>query len=390
MKKYTLSLFTNIFFVIILSAQSYDFKPSYYLDKNNDSIYVFIKDKNENKLSYNFEFKTEQNSISQSTVNAKDCNGFSFIGGEHYLSIFDSILNKNIFIRELAVGPLSLYSFSDSDPEIFFLWKNTSDQQYRLIKNEKIVERNGESYLREDTRYIGILNLLMQDCPEMAKKISTSNYNSNEIIKLVDSYNSCINPETEYKSKTKKTKFYYGPEIGINTYTNHQLHNTKYDSYPSLNRPGFTIGMSMDIKIGAKLFFDVAALYSQYHFEMEWNGVSNPYLHENVDFKFKYLDIPLLLRFNILSTKFTPIIYGGGIFGLMLDHEYIVESDHPALDGTYKLYIDSLKWAMVMGTGVSYDNKLLLKVGYFSSLFLAGANTKMTNNGIEVKVAYLF
>lgn len=81
---------------------------------------------------------------------------------------------------------------------------------------------------------------------------------------------------------------------------------------------------------------------------------------------------------------------GGGIYGFLLDHKYVVESDHPQLEGTYELIMDKSKFGYVAGIGISYNDRAVLKVGYFGNTVFAGANTALTNSGIEIKFSWLF
>lgn len=389
--KNTFLLTICIFLLLSSHAQTKEFTAAYYIDLNGDTLYGFIRDLKENQLSHSFIFKKSITQTQVSEIDAKACKSFFVQPDRKFVSINDTIFKTQVFAKELATGPLSLYCYYDSDPLIFYFKKEGEAQFTRMQKMDQAgVNNQGLDYMREDTKYIGLLNLLMQDCEGLSKKINQVSYNANSFVKLVDQYNSCINPHIEYASKTRKTKFRFGPEIGTLVFLNQQLYSTKYDTYEPTAKPGLTVGAAADIQLAKRLFLDFGLLYTQYQFNIEWNGVANPYLHENVDFYFKYLDFPVTIKLKILTTKISPFVYGGGIYGLLLSHKYVVESDHPQLAGTYELNLDNSKFGYIIGAGVSYNDKAVLKIGYFGNTVFFGANTAMTNSGVEIKFSWLF
>jgi hypothetical protein len=114
----------------------------------------------------------------------------------------DKTIVRNLFLRVLLIGKLSLFVYVDENGKEHF-YTNTGTEDYRELIYKKVPAKAGaERNVSEDTRYKEQLKALMADCSELHKKIDFLDYTEKDLMKLFNRYNNCMHTEPVYVSKT--------------------------------------------------------------------------------------------------------------------------------------------------------------------------------------------
>jgi hypothetical protein len=144
------------------------------------------------ELKNNRQVKFKKSAAEGTTYASKDILGFGYTQGKIFESkkivSADSLQSGLTFMELMQGGNLSFY-FCQEDTR-FYVQKKEG-QLYPLYQTEKIVKNNGVSYLQVRKNYIGILNLVMEDCANTRKNIENVKLEYNSLLKLISRYNTC-------------------------------------------------------------------------------------------------------------------------------------------------------------------------------------------------------
>jgi hypothetical protein len=145
-------------------------------------------------------------------------------------------------------------------------------------------------------------------------------------------------------------------------------------SYDGFGKIGFQGGMVFNFNFRRYLTLSFQPAYTSFRFgyknEYKWTGQNNNsvQLNETHRITVDYLELPLLLRFDILRKRFRPYLQGGAYYGMLLKANKTKEvssqdnasgavnplaNTNPALD-VRNLFIRS-NWGWVAGLGFNYD-----------------------------------
>ena len=384
------SIITLAFFCLTASfsfAQSGQFASGYYVDLSGDTIQGYIQKIQKQKLNTNFHYKSKVGSTNDLTIYASQCQSFTVLPYDRYISIKDSTTKSAIFAKILATGPLTLYVNYTESPYVYYITDTRSKQQYTLTKEDKSIDKGEETYAHSDTRYIGALRFLMQDCDKVNRNIENITYNDKALIKLIDRYNNCVDTATAYQSNLNKIKIRWGAQAG--TFFQQQRTHYLYNNTEIETKAGWMVGPAAVIELTNRLDLNLGIIYTQFQSTIDnFQYISNPHWIEHVDFQFKYIDFPVNLTYRITSGKWQPLLYGGFVYGIIIQHEYTTDVSYDHLDGTFEVNMGISKWGLVLGAGLSYNKTLTLKAGYSINSFLKGVNSMMSTRGFEIKLGY--
>jgi hypothetical protein len=147
--------------------------------------------------------------------------------------------------------------------------------------------------------------------------------------------------------------------------------NKEYDSFGQLN---FQFGLVATYSFNRFLSLSLQPTYSNLYFvyrnQYKWAGQANNYveLKQNHRFQLTYLEVPLLVKIDLLHSRFRPYIQGGAFYGRMIKAEKFItttsldnasgavnplENTTPNI-GARDLFIRS-NWGWLGGAGFSYD-----------------------------------
>ncbi|NPD45636.1 outer membrane beta-barrel protein [Lentimicrobium sp. S6] len=378
-----------VLFVNTVYSQSYTDVAAYYLNLEKDTIKGYIKIEDNYRLAQSFSFKNPESEKEYQIIKPTDCLGFFYDENRTFVSYTDSLNSDTLFMELLNEGPINLYAYYLMNKTVYYLLKQVDSRYYRLAKEEdKIVVRDDRNpgdeytfeqkeYLYEDKKYLGILNLVMQDCEKIKSKIPNTKWNKQSMIKLVDTYNNCIDPSTNYKSNLRKSKLGFGIEIGtllhaipeFGSFYAARYENSEYKSGVGLNIKGY--GKFQVLK---DLSIDLGIGYS--YIDMNIFSIhSNNYHYEDDHFKFHHLDIPLNLQYNLTKTKLSPFVYIHTAYSFILSNEIEINSNSEELSGTFPITnLNTTKWEWGGGIGASFDKTYVIKLEYTNTDYQRGIN----------------
>ncbi|HLF32817.1 MAG TPA: hypothetical protein VI583_01190 [Cyclobacteriaceae bacterium] len=336
-----------IYFIPELSAQP-GYLPGYIVSQSGDTIRGFIKRQTGKLYSQKVVFK-ESKSAEDVTYAPGDIKSYYILAGELFISedityqkvnrdpnlILDEsrqnvsnpeTVKTTAFLTVRVLGPASLYIYYDDNANPYFFIRKYGDKLYELNQLLKYYrqETNGvvnEGY-RIEKNYIGILNFLFNDCPEISKIIEETELVDYELVRLTTAYNKCVSPNDlmEEFSSSKLLESDKSVHLGLNSsgYTfsgaaPSRYYLTKADPLKSqkLNF-GFRLELfspklsnSFSVSTGLTYF----AIYQQYQYHQNiGQNVDDLY---DVTLENHYIQLPIILNYNLKLGVIIPYAFIG-------------------------------------------------------------------------------
>ena len=217
--------FKLIFLTLILCnaliAQS-DFQDGYILVSEHDTIYGKINNKDYNINSLKCEF-IKNNSDSIRTYYPNDIYGYRFSNGKFYISKTIKLKDDhkvNLFLEFLIKGKLSIYFYQDINKINHYYASKDSAFPNELQYSAEIKNVDGNDQVVKLKRFVGVLSIMTDDCPEMKDYIlKISEPNHEDLINFANRYNKKVCPDlscTIYEKKMPiqvKADLFYGSFI---------------------------------------------------------------------------------------------------------------------------------------------------------------------------------
>lgn len=130
---------------------------------------------------------------------------------------------------------------------------------------------------------------------------------------------------------------------------------------------GVCAGVALPISLMNSFTIQPEILYSAKGYKGEklhFEKVGNVLIKSSgaAEFKLDYLDLPVLIKYNLTETVIRPNIYAGPVFSFLLNNEYTTEN--PA-DKSGDLRIKSFDFGAAVGAGVNFH----LSKGYIVTDF---------------------
>ena len=296
-----------------LTVLAQDYRAGYVITNSNDSITGYVSYGSGKKNLGRCSFKVSRKSAAVQYL-PSELKSYGIYGDKKYLSLThseESIPEGKIFARVLAEGPLCLYRHGQ-----LFLVKKDKVFTLPLPKNERIDTENGPR-IKEDKRYVGILNQLLADCNLTA---SESAYAESDLTKLIDAYNQCKGQKPISKNRKPIVKMNY------QLFAGYVQSNMTMDLFDDVNfNPSYTVigGLGADVsspRIFDRLYFSfqgwyVSATYQAY-LEKKTGGELR---HEDVIMDFSFIKVPVGIRYDFQRSN-TPYIKTGFSSYFLLQH----------------------------------------------------------------------
>jgi Outer membrane protein beta-barrel domain len=285
-----------------LSAQ--DYREGFVIMNNNDSISGFVGYRAGNKNLGRCTFKANRKSTAVN-YSALEIKSYGFYGDKKYISLSHSdeaITDEKIFVRVLSEGPIDLYRYGE-----LFLIKKDNIVSLPIPKKVRIETEKGPM-LKEDKRYVGILNQVLAECNLSANE---SAYAESDLTKLIDAYNQCKGLMPTSGSKKPIVAMNYQVFAGYirSDMTMDLLNGVTFN-------PSYTVigGLGADVsspRIFDKLFFSFQAWYIKSLYQAyNQQSINGEIRHRDIFMEFTSIKVPVGVRFNFLRSN-TPYIKAG-------------------------------------------------------------------------------
>lgn len=360
-----LLLSANLIIVIFTGAHAQDkfYEQGYIITQEGDTLTGLIERKDEIHLSHSVKFKV---SPSDSVVVYKPGNiqGFGFILDEnHFSEVAVDIWQDHLkittprFAKVLARGETTLYKLPLAVQERNEIFLKNNIYLYVLEKEGIFLtlgqyEFEYKKRIGVDKKYIGILKAAMSDCLPHDYISDKLEFKDASIIKLVEQYNACKNPDTKTAvfSYVVKPFIRKGVEVGYS-----QIYTPGRDVIS--NSQGYSAGYFWDITkpdLSRTLSqrFGVNYLYLTYDY---WDGLAR----NNRATSMHTIRLPLLVQLNINNlplAKFNPFFNAGLTANFSTNNQISYVNIIPYISVGGGVYIDRFMF-MVSADNIGFSLK---------------------------------
>ncbi|MBN1187510.1 MAG: hypothetical protein JXB49_34860 [Bacteroidales bacterium] len=331
-----------VIFFLVLTVDTYtqrDLKKGYIITSENDTIIGFINLKSNINNSTECEFYKSQDSKPE-LFTPQNIKEYRIDNYKYYVSKDIKINNqeKKVFLEFLVEGIVNLYFYGDALNDHYFIEKEGA--LYPLSNNLRDVKgENDVMYQKRSNQYMGVLNQLFKDSPEVSKKVPNTVFAYKPLIKLTEDYHNSVCKDYDCINYTKNSdlKIFLEPHFGI-----------------TLSR--MTIKTSDDYLADQSINFGIYARFSPAKVHYLWNyiiginyeshsyeGVLKNSLYDDEDYHFIQLDysmvrIPFIAEYIFPFKKLQPSVYFGynNIFIINPEYEVMMYDDYTVpSNGTY-------------------------------------------------------
>ena len=184
------------------NAHAQDYRPGYIIKNTMDSVSGYVEYATEKKNTSYCMFRSSRKGRSVK-LTPEELSGYGFIDDKRYISTAwpDSTVKEKVFVQVLTEGPLKLYQYRQS-----FLVRKDNFMLLPVPKKQTVRNDGGSFSSVVDTRYKGLLNILVADCK---LDVGDTKYTENDLTKLAIDYNRCKGFEPVAKKSKPMFKVNY-------------------------------------------------------------------------------------------------------------------------------------------------------------------------------------
>jgi hypothetical protein len=349
--------------------------PGYIVSDQGDTIVGLIGVRNNNQNSRSCVYRANEESKPKEYL-PTDIKAYGLDNGLIYISKqidIQGVMDYH-FLEYLVNGTVDLYYLEYLNLGYYYIEKDNILKQ--LSKEDKEILIDGHRYIRESKQYIGVLNYLYGESPEMKSSIQNAAFTHKSLINITKEYHNNMCPDEEcivYKKSIKK-RIVLEPILGLN----YAKFNFDYD-YDANIKPA--IGCYIKI-FPAKHnnFFSVntGLIYSSNNYKYTYRrNTDDPYIGIDANVKFNTLKLPLNFEFTLKGGKFQPQIDFGIASIYLSDQSY---------DKTSSTYVEG----NIIGSPITYYDQYVDFFRVYRAVNLGfGAKLNLNNKSyVSGKICY--
>lgn len=391
-------------FILLLESEivaQNDYKPGYIIDLKGDTIYGKI----ENQSSFNlseFCIFLENKSTTPKKILPTSIQSYRFIDGKYFVSKNIQIDNnpKAVFLEYLINGFANLYYLDDKHSNSHFYIETSRDGLVELKNSQVYNDEIFKQSIKEKKEYIGTLNYLFKDMPNISSKLNKLSFDYESLIDITRNYHDfkCKEQKCTIYRKNTQLDFYIGPVVGaslssIELKSKDKLFDflnfEKFDKSTSISFGGiFTI--KNIFSFGERLIFNCQLMYDY-----------SSYTSQNYNIKIKKIDAPIYFSYIKPNKKWSPY------FNIGINNSFFVsrfvnsEFNQTSVDNlNYAIAYYQLNLLLGIGVEYNYKDKSFLfananfeygtginKPGHIDLNYLSSTNTLYKMNiGIRYRI----
>lgn len=378
-----LHLFGLLLLIVVSAKAQTDFRKSYVITNNSDTIYGFIDYRSEllncNKCMFKIELEDESISYLPGEIKA-----YRFYDSKYYVSSFIDELEKDVFLEYLIDGIVDVYYYKEFYNSYYYVSKESSEL-YKLNNEIKEIEINGVKYAKESNEYIGILKYLFSDSKMYVDKVNNVRIGHKSLINIANDYHQQICSDKEcivFEKKLSPVRFEFSGLI-LSDFSNLEFTEQSYN-YGDF-KYGIDVGYSLGLGISAylprlneRISVYLQLLYCNNNFNS--SVVTEDSYHKFYNYSemtLKYINRTLGFKYTFPKGKVRPEFILGISKNIMLNtnDERIVDDECPA--GVINTFV--------------YKNELLLNYsGYTIGLGLNIYKLKNTDLNLNLQYNFLY
>ncbi len=305
----------------------------------------------------------------------RELKSFRYAGGYYYKAMDVPGQNQEatpMFLLCLVEGEVGLYQ----GPEYFYAEKPVGTL-HRLEQTDK-EQRDGRIW--HNKRYANTLNYLMADCPAVRDNIKTTRLNAISLVKVVATYNHCIDPSKEVSLTTKpaKIKLRAGVKLGIaSSRINYFIEAPLTRDYPFDRHLGYVGGLLLNVSYKDKFSVRPELLITQRGGYYRRTIYSTYY--EYINFAITSVHLPLSLYYMIPAQRLRPFVLIGMSFDYTIandSYRAFTPREREFTPRKNDLPTDKDQYGQRLGGGLSYEfaNESRLGLEYVYERSLTNGN----------------
>lgn len=236
----------------------------------------------------------------------------------------------SLFLNKFSDGILRMYQFIDEkDIDHFFVQKD-GGELHELYTETSVVNNKTTNYkpaVRRNDKYKGVLQVMLQDCQEIQKKVQSTLLSENSLKKLASNYSECIGEEINVGQEIQRSKLWITYNLGISylpIYASTPIPGREYLENGDLKtKPFVTLGANFSFyhsKLSQRLFFDFGIRYQNYNFSGSHTEVINYGRYSEYDYEFSAhaFQVPMQIGYHINPFSKTSVYLKGGIYNALV------------------------------------------------------------------------
>jgi len=339
-----------------------DFRPGFIVDNSGDTTKGFVAYGSRNKNLQTCLFREEKNS-SIETFRHTEIMAYGFSNGKNFKALrnLKGKESPEQFAEVLIQSELALYRTKEK------FWLIKKDSLVHLPAPEARTQNNGSGpVLKKDTRYIGVLNAILASCPLKADK---TGYSGNDLVSLVEDYNSCKNIPIIYKANQRVI-------ILLNINVSFLNSNLVFDNLKLISfQPSTTLMIGTGVEVALPQLRDnlratLDLQYANSFYQGYYEGiVAGNIVREDVTLDVSFLKIPVGLKYNLKEDGNTPYVRAGILWVNILSDTglSIQESEFAGVVNT-SIYKDNYltKNPKAFWFGLGYTKKVTSRLKVFA------------------------
>lgn len=318
--------YSILFLLLACLCQSQnDFRPGYIIRVQRDTLIgeVEFRTGKVNYTSCRFRIGDEIQ-----TFTPREISGYGFLNDRFYTAL----VVRDTFVEVLVSGKLNLYKQDLS----YYLQKEGQDL-FKLEQREKVSTLQGGRLITvEDTRWKGIINLLVFDCIKTPNASKDLKFDEKSLTRFILRYNYCSGlAYVEYKADKPWSKINPGFTSGIMYSAVGVRSNFNYldylpDRYSSVDP---FIGLALEMsspRISERMAFVGEVLLTRQVFSEEYRLEipSSIVDYQETVFHLNFLSVNYSLKYRLNARALSPFIQAGGAYDFFINSktEHIKET----------------------------------------------------------------
>lgn len=395
----------NFFIINSIKGQS-QFSEGYVITHNNDTIKGYLK-LTTTKVGYKkcIMLNDNGNTTAYGPDEIKEYGIFDYA----QFRMIDVIPNRDKFYEVVVDGKLSLYEHRG----IYFIEKVNT---FHEITPNKTTTDKANNQISSRYKYLGLLKVMVNDCGQLAQKVTKKTKDRKTFSQLVKEYNECSGDGyVSFSEKRSWTKASISPQISL-IYSkisiegndggnlNERLINTNFDN-TIIPAVGFSLSINSP-KFSTNISLDLWPYYSyRNYFSSEL--VESNYIdsYNDVDIRYHSINIPIGIKYQLPFKKLLFQIKTGFDYNMIFNQsiQVIVDDVHTGgiVISSGETHNDIVDNALALYAGISLGyNKgilkpLLLDISYnsFNNLleFKGSAySSQMISKNLILSIKYSF
>ncbi len=199
-----------------LIAQT-DYRPGYLITNSMDTIKGLVDYRGELRNMKVCNFKKSPDS-SPETFLPGEIYGYRYDVGKFYVSkdIDTDDFKGTVFVEFLLQGIVNLYFYHNPTYLSYFI-EDEEGKMFEIRTKDIVIENNGTEYIRNDTKYIGLLRYLFHDCPQVVQLCDKVDLTHKGLINITKKYHDFVCSDQtciEFEKKLPVLRVELKPVIG--------------------------------------------------------------------------------------------------------------------------------------------------------------------------------